>query len=526
MIDEILAYNGEYFHEKSLRNAYIIFKCEEFSLENDLIAVEASFNSLSVSDIFLKLKNSEKLYRVLIDKNLITKFTKTNSTTLYQFELFLDKVNYDFPKPSSIHTGLDISMYIFSDYKKRKNELKILQNNLTDSLANIWLELEHQSSHNDYSEKTTMLYCENIFNWEEAKSREEFILNFYDQVSEQPSSNDSRDLSEPTFDELDDIEDEFSELNLEEFSEYLNDQKEEELESYYESLLAKYDLTYIYELKHYYFVGLGVLLANVDNEFSLSEKNLIENYLLDELDLKKTKKIIKDIESKFNLNNLTMSSLMVDVRDSLYTFDKNNLIEKLYALVTVDGKASKEELLFLDKICEYLNIDFEFVKDIKTSQLLNVEVESAGAFYSMLDIDFNSSLNKQLQQAEDQLYLWNSRLNTIIDPKKRANAQLLIDKYSDFIKDMKSSNKNKKGSDKISKFKPSEVNFPLPPKHSDPRVNKKRKEYPRHYARWSISEEEALKKMFSEGYTVTKIAKILQRVEDAIEKKLEKLKLI
>ena len=139
----------------------------------------------------------------------------------------------------------------------------------------------------------------------------------------------------------------------------------------------------------------------------------------------------------FKKNTLTMSSLIEDIRDSLYTHDKIDLVQKLYSLIAIDGVASREELLFLDKICESLNIDFQSIKDIKNKSLINIDIQIDEEDFSTLDIDFNLPILMQIRQAENELHLWNSRLNTLSEPISRANAQNYIDKYSEFIKSIR-----------------------------------------------------------------------------------------
>ena len=75
-----------------------------------------------------------------------------------------------------------------------------------------------------------------------------------------------------------------------------------------------------------------------------------------------------------------------------------------------------EELLFLDKICESLNIDFQSIKDIKNKSLINIDIQIDEEDFSTLDIDFNLPILMQIQQAENELHLWNSRLNTLSEP--------------------------------------------------------------------------------------------------------------
>ena len=210
------------------------------------------------------------------------------------------------------------------------------------------------------------------------------------------------------------------------------------------------------------------------------------------------------------------------------------IVNNLYALISVDGIASTQEIEFLDKISESLHIDFQYKNEIKTKQLLNVDIEDDKTTFAILEIDFSAPENIQIQQAEDGMTKWNGRLNTLTDPKERTNAQNLINKYSDFIKQKKTSqntnSKKKKlttSSNTSSKWDFLEpLDFPIPPKSTSEEVTKIRKKHPRHRARWSVSEEEMLTKLYKENYSISQIASGLQRTDDAIENKIEKLKLI
>ena len=82
-------------------------------------------------------------------------------------------------------------------------------------------------------------------------------------------------------------------------------------------------------------------------------------------------------------------------------------------------------------------IDFQSIKDIKNKSLINIDIQIDEEDFSTLDIDFNLPILMQIQQAENELHLWNSRLNTLSEPISRANAQNYIDKYSEFIKSIR-----------------------------------------------------------------------------------------
>ena len=64
----------------------------------------------------------------------------------------------------------------------------------------------------------------------------------------------------------------------------------------------------------------------------------------------------------------------------------------------------EKNTLFLDKICESLNIDFQSIKDIKNKSLINIDIQIDEEDFSTLDIDFNLPILMQIQQAENELH--------------------------------------------------------------------------------------------------------------------------
>ena len=324
-------------------------------------------------------------------------------------------------------------------------------------------------------------------------------------------------------------EDEYEDDEYED-DEYEEDEYLNPLDTY----VQKYNLENIYELKYFFFLSLGVYLANIDDEFSSSEKKLIKDILSEQIPPTRTNKLIQTVEKRLQDNQLIISEIISEVNNSLMHWEVVEIVNNLYALISVDGIASTQEIEFLDKISESLHIDFQYKNEIKTKQLLNVDIEDDKTNFAILDIDFSAPENIQIQQAEDGIIKWNGRLNTLTDPKERTNAQNFINKYSEFIKQKRTSQNTNSQKKKLTR--PSKtsskwdllepLDFPIPPKSTSEEVNKIRKKHPRHRARWSVSEEEMLIKLYKENYSISQIASGLQRTDDAIENKIEKLKLI
>ena len=436
MVFEVLdSYTGDHFDDPELKNVQVFFKDNNFVIEKDLLVVEAvmrsSRNDNSSFKIIKSTANKKLPKKVVVNGEFISQPDKINLKDIYTFEIFLDDFDYSFGDDSTLTKEGYLKIW------KINSNLKYLLEEEKENFQKFEMDefINKPGLDSLLDEDVCSWQYANIFNSEKFSNSKKFKFKFdfmLEHLKEELNHKAIIPDEQPSLDDLEDI-DRFNN------STYIENKYEanEDQESYFESLIAKYNLFYYYELKHFYFVGLGVLLANIDNKFSISEKDLIEDYLLEELKIKRARKIINDINEMFKNNTLTMSSLIEDIRDSLYTQDKIDLVQKLYSLIAIDGVASREELLFLDKICESLNIDFQSIKDIKNKSLINIDIQIDEEDFSTLDIDFNLPILMQIQQAENELHLWNSRLNTLSEPISRANAQNYIDKYSEFIKSIR-----------------------------------------------------------------------------------------
>jgi len=525
-------YTGEHFSDHEIRNVYATFFDDKFNIDKDLILLQIFENWSFPDEKSYKIFKSKKLKKIksyVIPKSSISEKV-LNGQKVYSSEVFLDDFNINFEDLISSF-DIDPILFLIKNYKDNP----------------VYKELKSKNGAIDLNKKTkldsSVDYClPSIYKTEELVFLkpedigvsihliEEYVdLDYFNSYEEAVvykfveilyETNDSEEETKYKNNDYDDNEYGYNEDN------YSND---------VESYIYKYNLENIDELKYSFFLSLGVVLANVDSEFSDSEKSLIKELLSKELSTTRTNKLIQTVEAKFENNELIISQLVKDINISLLQWEIIELVNNLYALISVDGVASIQELDFIDKITESLHIDFQYKNEIKTKQLLNVEIEDDNSSFAILDVDFKAPDYIQIQQAEDGIIKWNGRLNTLTDPKERTYAQNLINKYSEFIKQSRSSkstNKSeKKPSSNLSKndskwdlLEP--LDFPLPSKSTSQEVNKIRKQYPRHRARWSISEEEILNKLYKENYTISQIASGLERTDDAIENKLEKLKLI
>ena len=513
-------FTGEYFSDPEIKNCYLTFYSDDFDMDNDLIVFQL-YEDYDFTKIF-KSKKLKKIKSYIVPPTEVL-FHRWEGYPVYSAEIFLDDFNLNFEKyDDGVFYNLCPVIYYIKNYKTTQ-----IYKDLKDKFGEIDIEKYRQGAYTvEYTRRLLTLF-----------------------KTEQLAFNKPEDIKLGSYLEIDYVDHDYfdsyieaainkfisSNLILYEEDEHEEDEHEEdEYLNPLDVIVQKYNLENIYELKYFFFLNLGVYLANIDDEFSNSEKKLIKDILSEQIPPIRTNKLIQKVEKRFQDNQLIISEIIDEVNNSLMNWEVVEIINNLYALISVDGIASTQEIEFLDKISDSLHIDFQYKNEIKTKQLLNVDIEDDKTNFAILDIDFSAPENIQIQQAEDGIIKWNGRLNTLTDPKERTNAQNFINKYSKFIKQKRTSqstNSRKKKlttpsktSSKWDLLEP--LDFPVPPKSTSEEVNKIRKKHPRHRARWSVSEEEMLLKLYKENYSISQIASGLQRTDDAIENKIEKLKLI
>jgi len=576
-------YTGQHFSEPEIRNCHLTFYSSDFDVHNDLIVLQIYKDwgvelKENVYGAFASKELPKEIKSYVVPPTEISLNFYRNHYKVYTAEIFLDDFNINFEHfdNNTFSYNLDPVIYHIKNYKKTQIYKELKEKLGAICINKLCLEKDLYDSECIFS--LTNLYKTEDFNFtkpENFETSEELVesvsSDYFESYKEAAingfvSSNlrtqtgiyEEEDLkrlkaievekqanfNETSYYELDSEREQREQREQREYEEAYEEtiesfQKENEEDEYeiddYENpidtYIQKYNLENINELKYFFFLSLGVYLANIDDEFSSSEKKLIKDILSEQIPVTRTNKLIQAVEKRLQDNHLIISEIISEINYSLMHWEVVEIVNNLYALISVDGIASIQEIEFLDKITESLHIDFQYKNEIKTKQLLNVDIEDDKTNFAILDIEFSSPENIQIKQAEEGIIKWNGRLNTLTDPKERTNAQNFINKYSEFIKqkrtaqhtnsERKKSTTPSKSSTKRGLLEP--LGFPIPPKSTSEELNKIRKQYPRHRARWSVSEEEMLIKLYRENYTINQIASGLQRSDDAIENKLEKL---
>ena len=425
-------FTGEYFSDPDIRNCYLTFYSDDFDVDNDLIVIQLYQNwpNLTLKAIkFLSLRNQK--IKILFSTTASISKNVYKDYQVYSAEIFLDDFDINFEKhEKTIYYDFDSAVYYLKDYKENKVYKDLKEKFGILDLNILWSEGSFSSEELDW-DLTSLYKTERLSFTKPEEFQTPIELQEYVDIDYFDSFNEAaiNEFIRGNLHLYDNYEDEYEEDEHEE-DEYEEDEYLNPLDTY----VQKYDLESIYELKYFFFLSLGVYLANIDDEFSSSEKKLIKDILSEQIPLTRANKLIQTVEKRLQDNQLIISEIISEVNNSLLHWEVVEIVNNLYALISVDGIASTQEIEFLDKISESLHIDFQYKNEIKTKQLLNVDIEDDKTSFAILEIDFSAPENIQIQQAEDGMTKWNGRLNTLTDPKERTNAQNLINKYSDFIK--------------------------------------------------------------------------------------------
>ena len=522
---ELVAFKGSDYSKPSIRNLELYFYFPNYNLEEDLIVVELTNQDDKKN--YIKEKNSSNIKRFFIPKQLINEI----DDHFYKFEIFLDK------------TELTNKQFTNEEILVRCSVLKnYLENPTLENIKNDTKKPIFELLENTIKNKT-QIYS-STGRSDKVKIKKLIDTRGINTTSiDQSTKNEDKSVSEDQID----IKSSKSSIDFDEG---------------------------LYRV----FVNFALLLANADGMLTKEEEDSIISLAPTYLNKNKIQGILNLSKMEYQKNNITFSILVNEINHVFTLDEKESLLNSLYIVSAADGNADAEELRFLELIADNIGIDFQSIKRIKTTTLEKVKREQKIEDFSDLEINFNASIEEQIEQAKYQMWLWNSRLTIPNDARTIAEYQLLIDKYARFLSNLEKQghkiidDDRKKISvenqtthrrtnereeydyddddeydydddeeydydddeeydyelyenyDLIELKKYSKKNFSLPPPTTDIRVMEKRKKHKRAYARWSDDEEEFLVFLYDErDYDYKIIADILQRQTSAITARLSKL---
>jgi tellurite resistance protein len=510
---ELVAFKGSEYSKSSIRNLELYLYYPNYNLEEDLIVIELTNQNERKN--YITEKNSSNIKRFFIPKQLINEVDKQ----FYKFEIYLDKVELTSKEFSNEEILIRCSVlknYVDNatlENLKMDTEKPLFE--FPENTIKNKTQIYSTSGRSDKSKIKKLVDTRGI----DVASHDQTIQNEKESIDENQIDIDS-DKSTISFDEG------------------------------------------FYRI----FVNCALILANADGQLTSDEEESITDLAPTYLNKNKVQEILNVSKMEYQKNNITFSALVHEINHIYNLDEKKSLLNSLYIVTAADGKADPEELRFLELIADNISVDFQSLKRIRRSNLEKVKYQETIEDFSRLEINFDASLDEQIEQAKYQLTLWNSRLAIAADARSYSAYQLLIDKYSRFL-----TNQEKKGhkiidegrrkewfdiqgttrrynsyedndydaeeddydaeeddyasyEDVIDFYKYSKKNFPLPPPTTDIKKMDLRIKHKRAYARWSDDEEEFLVFLYDwKEYEYKLIANILQRQVSAIKSRLSDL---
>ena len=192
-------------------------------------------------------------------------------------------------------------------------------------------------------------------------------------------------------------------------------------------------------------IKLAMCMAAADGHLDQKELNVIKdwaknltNLLEEEKQAERKKhfsKFIKDTYTSAKAKRISISDLVKEFNKISSKTQKYEAIELLLNISSADGKLSKEEELFINKIAKTTNIDLKTFRDMKNKVVANVEkIETLekpsettfGLSDDMTDKEKCRSLTKQYSKWKGQ--------TTHKDPKRKKRAKEMIKAIADLRK--------------------------------------------------------------------------------------------
>tara|TARA_Y100000817_G_C16851266_1_gene542176 strand:- start:1230 stop:2459 length:1230 start_codon:yes stop_codon:yes gene_type:complete len=193
-------------------------------------------------------------------------------------------------------------------------------------------------------------------------------------------------------------------------------------------------------------IKLAMCMAASDGHLDQKELNVIKDWaknltnLLEEDKQAERKKhfskFIKDTYTSAKAKRISISDLVKEFNKIASKTQKYEAIELLLNISSADGKLSKEEEVFINKIAKTTNIDLKTFRDMKNKVVANVEkIETLekpsettfGLSDDMTDKEKCRSLTKQYSKWKGQ--------TTHKDPKRKKRAKEMIKAIADLRKE-------------------------------------------------------------------------------------------
>lgn len=205
-----------------------------------------------------------------------------------------------------------------------------------------------------------------------------------------------------------------------------------------------------------YSIELAMSMANVDGNFDLTEKKIIEEWIQekskvfneDKKDWEQDKELLDLYLSSYDEaleetkdGNLPISQILNNFNEIADDHSKHDVVDLCYKVLAADGDMGSAERNLIKVISDELNLHQDLLEGIKDEHMLSLSISdkdhSEEDIYSILGLDSSMSRGEKIDKLRNDFSKWNSRLNVVSSQEEKANAQEMIDLISKELKKLR-----------------------------------------------------------------------------------------
>lgn len=184
-------------------------------------------------------------------------------------------------------------------------------------------------------------------------------------------------------------------------------------------------------------IQILVKIAMADGKFDDKERYFlskkIEEFLEEFLKNDEKNDFIKEIMelSYRDSSDKSLYSLLSFFNEETTKAEKYNLIKTCVEMMCIDKEINEKELEVIDKISDYLNLDYKKINELKDIHILKGSHFKCSTPESVLGISSSWSYTHIHSHLRKEFVKWNSRMQNCSDKKEREHIQYMLDLISE-----------------------------------------------------------------------------------------------
>ena len=174
-------------------------------------------------------------------------------------------------------------------------------------------------------------------------------------------------------------------------------------------------------------------LDNKEKDFlSKQIEEFLENYEDEEREelKKEMNELLKQSYMDVCFEKMDLSSLLSFFNQEATQADKYDLIQNCVNMMSIDGEINEKELMVIDEISDYLELDYKKVNELKDIHILKGSNLNSSSPESILGIKPSWSDTEIHSHLRKEFIKWNSRMQNCSDKKERDHIQYMLDLIS------------------------------------------------------------------------------------------------